>query len=360
MISLTATELPRFMACNGSQSMTRLEPYEPDESVEEEGNAAHWLVEQMFKLPALDINSFLNKEAPNGVFITTEMLEHCERYIQDINALGGSVEVHTTLRFETFDIRGRADHIAVVNSVLYINDFKYGWRIVEPEMNWTLIWHALAFMHRESPPVDEIVFRIYQPRPFHPLGNVREWRINRAKLSELTVILNSTCSNPQQVLNSGSHCYRCPSLAVCPAAQIASMNSIDVSQKTFDSHVNNEQLSFMLDQTSKAIKTLEQSRTAYEELASHRIKAGQTVPEYSMQTDLSQKQWKKGLTAEIMQTITGLDLSKKQLVTPNQAETLGVNKKVIETLTERNTKGLKLVRLDERKKAEKLLLNKGK
>ena len=354
MLSLTATELHRFMQCNGSMMLGKAQPFEPDDTVEQEGNAAHWLVEQLFKTPALDSSCLLNTQAPNGVFITADMLEHCKRYVSDIQQLGGSVEVDTTLRFDRFEVRGRADHIAVAGSTLFINDFKYGWRLVEPEMNWTLIWHALSFMHTESPPVTEIVLRIYQPRPFHPLGNVRESKFSRNTLEHLRNQVNEACSNPKNVVQTGSHCYRCPSMTQCPASQMANMNCIDVAQKAFDSHVNNAQLSFMLDETAKAIKMLEQAHTAYEELASHRIKGGQTVPEYSMQTDLSQKQWKKGLTPEIMQALTGFDLSKKQLITPNQAKTLGVAEEAVESLCERTTKGLKLVRLDERKKAEKL------
>ena len=49
MISLTATDLPRFMACNGSRLLKRIEPFNPDDTVAEEGNAAHWLIEQVFR-----------------------------------------------------------------------------------------------------------------------------------------------------------------------------------------------------------------------------------------------------------------------------------------------------------------------
>jgi hypothetical protein len=171
---------------------------------------------------------------------------------------------------------------------------------------------------------------------------------------ELSLKLVAALTNPSNTVTTSEHCYRCPSLSQCPAGQISSMNSVYVSRKAFDSHVNNEQLSFMLDETNRAIKMLEQSRNAYEELAKHRIKSGQVIPEYSMQSDLSKTQWKDGLNPEIVKALVGVDLSKKQLITPTQAKKMGINEEVVTALSERVNTGFKLVRVDEKKRAQKM------
>lgn len=355
MLSLTATELPRFMACNGSRLMGGFTPLNPDNTVAEEGNAAHWLIEQAFK-GISNPERLIDKQAPNNVFITDSMVEFCEPYLRDIQALGGAVEVDTSYSTQAWEIRGRCDHAAQYQNTLVINDFKFGWRIVEPENHWTLIWHAIGWMIRNPAIyINQIIFTIYQPRPYHPMGNIRKWIITREQLDQLWIELQNTLLNPSDMCCTSMHCAHCPAITQCPAKQMADMNSIDVAQKAFDSHVNNQQLSFMLDETARAIKMLEQSHKAYEELAEARIKSGATIPEYSMQNDLGQNQWKDGLTPEIMKSITGIDISKKQLVTPNQAKKMGVSEEVIKPLTERNNKGFKLVRVDELKKAEKLL-----
>lgn len=354
MLSLTATELPRFMACNGSRLMGGIPPANEGGTNNDEGDAAHWVVEQAFK--GIDPLGFLDREAPNGIFVTRDMVEYCEDYIRDTRAVGGWVEVDTSYYCPGWEIRARADHIALVGTTLYVDDFKYGWKIVEPEGHWTLIWHALGWwFSNQNAVIESVVFRIYQPRACHPLGNVRHWVITINELRSYWVELHEALTNPKNTLTTSEHCYKCPSRSVCPAAQIATMNAIDVSEKAFDSHVNNEQLSFLLDQAKRGIKLLEQMVDAFEEEATHRIKSGQQVPHYSVQIDLSQKQWKKGLTPEIMRTLTGIDLSKQQLITPNQAKQRGVDEEIVEALCERNNKGLKLVRVDGSKKAEKLL-----
>lgn len=357
MLRITATELPRFMACNGSQLMGGFTPPDQPDSLRDEGDAAHWVVEQDFKSLATAA-SLVDKQAPNGVFITAGMVENCEAYLLGIKSLGGWVENDTSHAGNGWEIPGRSDHIALNGTILYVDDFKYGWKIVEPEGNWTLVSHAIGWWAKNQDAViTEIVFRIYQPRPFHPEGNVRDWRITVQELTVLWRELITKMENPDDILhtNAEAQCYKCPSITQCPANQIATMNSIDVAEKAFDSYVNNDTLSFMLDQTKRAMKTLEQSQLAYEELAEHRIRIGQIVPEYSLSTSLSNKQWKKGVTPDIMKPLTGIDVSKKELITPGQATKLGVPEYVVDILSERNSKGLKLVRVDEMKKVQKAL-----
>lgn len=360
MLSLTATQLPRFMACNGSRLLGGSPPFNPDRSMADEGDAVHWLIEQVFK-GHHTADELIDRKAPNGVFITGDMVEDSQEYLLDLMSEKfvfnrAEVEVNTSYAGDGWEIRGRSDGIWVDGiDRLSVSDFKYGWKIVEPENNWTLISHAVGFLASNPLPVTEIHFRIYQPRPHHPRGKVREWVISYDELMGYWQQLQAALTQPTDQLQTSPHCYKCPSMSQCPAKQIADMNAIDTANVAFNSEVDNSTLSWMLDNLSRAQEVLKQSQDAYEDLALHRLRAGQSVEGYTAQTSKGKTQWNDGMTADVVQMLTGVDVSKAGIVTPNQAKNAGISPEVLETMTNRPNTGTKLVRQDVSKKAEKLL-----
>ncbi len=355
MLTVTADKLPRFMACNGSRLMGgAMPPIEADDTVRDEGNAADWLVGQVHS-GAHAAEELVDRKAPNGVYITAEMVDFLEEYLKWVSQ-GGHVEIDTSHAGENWQVNGRADHAVYyeTNRTLYIADLKFGWSIVEPENNWTLISHAVGWFRKYGRQVDHVVFMIFQPRPHHPAGRVRSWSITGAELFAFALQIGQTLSFPNDMLNTGSHCYRCPALAICPAARKAQMNAIDTSERAFIDNIDNDNLSFQLDHLKRAIKVLEQMEDAYSELALYRLKDGQVVKNYSVENELTNRAWQDHVTPEFAQILTGKDLTKKQLITPAQAEKMGVAKEVVASLTERRQKGFKLIRVDADTKAKKL------
>lgn len=349
MLSITATELPRFMQCNGSIDMkTPKHDVQIDTTVKDEGAAAHWLAEQVFK-GDFDAEELVDRQAPNGVYITGEMVEYLEPYL---TADRLATEVETSYSNQQFNVRGRCDSFFYENDTLYINELKYGWSIVEPDMNWTLISHAIGLLHN-YPQVKTVIFTIYQPRPHHPEGRVRSWTITGEELITLQSQLIKALTQPDGQLNTGKECRNCPALAYCPAARKTMMNTIEATEKAFVDTLDNEQLSFMLDDLKRAGAMLQNLQKAYEELAQHRLKQGNIVRNYTLENELTNRKWKKGITPEIIESLTGKQVSKKQIVTPNQAEKAGVSPKVVASFTERVNKGVKLVRSDANAKASK-------
>lgn len=345
MLSLTATELNRFMACNGFRLLGGVPPFNPVSELADEGNAAHWYIEQTFK----GVN-VLGQKAPNGVFITDDMVDNCSEYLTDIQGVG-NVEIDTSYSGNNWEIRGRADHIYSEGKTLVVSDFKYGWKIIEPEMNWTLISHAIASC---SADINKIVFRIYQPRPFHPLGSKREWVINIEELATLKTQLTNTLANPSNVVKSGSQCYKCQSISQCPASQLATMNAVDVAETAFNSELSDDRLSWMLENLRRAQEVIKQAYDAYEDLALHRLKAGKSLKGYSIQASLGNNTWTDTLDPEFVKMLTGVDITTQKLITPAQAKKAGVDENIIKLCTYRPDNGLKLVKVDENKKAEKL------
>lgn len=362
MSAVTATNLPRLIACNGSRLVGGLEPpaIADDNPVRDEGNAADWVISQLF-YGHFKADELIERKAPNGVYITVDMIEHLTPYLNDITVPADVRHIEFKTRYDTkyWVINGRADFIKYdqKTKTLTVADFKYGWSIVEPVMNWTLLSHAISYIYYyQEIAVDIIEFKIYQPRPYHSLGSVRTWKITAQLLDSLRDKMVEILDNLTDELRTTTHCYKCPALLSCPAARNAQMNAIESAEyRPYVENIDNERLSFELDHLNRAIDILEQRYKAYKDLAMHRLKDGQVIKNYGVENGLSNRDWQDHVTPEFLEMITGKDLSKKKLITPAQAEKMGVSKDVVSSLTERHNTGVKLVRVDAHTKAEKHL-----
>lgn len=354
MLTLTADELPRFMACNGSRAIDQVQVFDPDNTMRNEGDAAHWLIEQVFN-KRFGTDELIDRPAFNGVYITEEMIEATALCLEDIRGRG-AVEVITSYSDgQIYQVNGRSDWVSFEDGTLFVGDFKYGWSIVEPENNWTLLSHAIGWMFANpSANVTHVTLRIWQPRPHHPLGKVRSVTYTKDEMHWFWVSLFTKLTQPDNMLHTGKHCKDCLGMINCPAAQKAAMNAIEVSEMGYVSNLDDRSLAFILDQTERAIKLLEQQHKAGTELALHRIKAGHIVPGYGVEKDLTNKQWKQGITVETAMMMVGKDLSKKQLVTPAQALKAGVSQEAIDALCERREKGVKLTRINASTQVKKM------
>jgi hypothetical protein len=347
MLNITADELNRFVACNGSLGMPKHQDFQPDDTVRNEGIAAHWLIEQVFKRRA-GKDELIGKAAPNGVFITSDVVEHVTPYL-DMLSGRGEVEVVTSYGDgQQYQVNGRADHLEHNLGTLLIDDFKYGWSPIEPQMNWTMLSHAFGWLFANpNNDVHTVVLRIYQPRPHHPAGKYREAPYSIESIWSFWPTLEAMLKAPSNVLATGKHCYKCPALATCPAAQKAGMNAIEISEMAYVADMDDNSLAFLLQQTERAIKVLTNNNKAYSEMALHRIKAGRVIPSYIAEKDLTNKNWKKGIDVETARLLTGKNLGKKQeMITPAQAVKAGVPQDVIDLLCERREKGFSLTQID--------------
>lgn len=353
-VSITATELPRFMACNGSSFLNGVEPFKESTEIAEEGTAAHWLVEECYKT-GQDPDVFIDRQAPNGFFITAEMVENVSDYLMFVrDTLNGFVETDTSWS----SIRGRADFIGFNDDTMIVADLKYGWRIVEPDNNWTLISHAIAAL-RDN--VTHIEFQIHQPRPFHPKGNVRIAYMSRETLLQKKQEILNALENPKQESVSGAQCVHCKCFTQCPAAQTAIMNAIDAANYAFDSELDSDQLGWMLKTLKRAKEVINQAVDAYEDLAFSRLSEGKAVKGYQMTDKIGNRAWTSDAAdiIEYVKIACNIDLTKKTVVTPAQAVKMGVPQNIIESCTQRPCIGSKLVEINENEMGEQLFGKKG-
>lgn len=353
MIHVTATELPRVMNCNGYVFM-KPAPYTIDTDARDEGNAAHYAAQMIFQGAGPD--TLINTPAFNGYVITSDMIRHVSDYVSALDC--GSMEVELNYIGQGYSVTGRADHLKYHDTpdALTIDEFKYGHRLIEPENNWTLISHAVAWCVAHDHWPQSVFLRIHQPRPYHEDGPLRTWELSGTALYALYMHLDTTLNNLQNTLQTGPWCHKCHANATCPAARSASMNSIDASSDRFDDSITNEVLSVELIDLETAQATIKSRLDALHELAKHRIKIGQIVPNYGLKTTFGHRKWKYGLGGNALTAITGVNACEPSddAVTPAELERRGVPRAVIDRLTEQPPIGTKLTRIDVQKEARRL------
>ncbi len=355
MFITDATHLPQIMNCNGSRLLPDTERGpDTDTTLRDEGNAAHWLAQEVFE-GRQDINDVrTDLRAYNGVLVTVFMFAHVREYL--LNLYPGQIEETTNHGREgVWQVNGRADHVGYdrEGDQLDIDDFKYGYSLVEPFMNWTLISHAVAWCIKWNHWPARIRLRIHQPRPYHPNGNLREWVISGEQLVQLANQIGETMTNPNDELHTGNHCFKCSKNGNCPAFRSASMNSIDVLEHAFSDQLSDEALASEYKLMEYASKMIKYRMEALNDMAKHRVQQGKVLPGLALERTYSNTVWRKGITPELAKVITGRDLSKPKLGTPAEAKAMGVPELFIKTMTDRIETGVKLVSFDPNAKMAK-------
>lgn len=364
-MDINATSLPRVIGCNGSVAMepSAVSVASPTEDAQE-GTAAHSVASAVLSGLISDPLEYVERPTPNGIFVTPDMAENVAKFTDYIQARGydapAQMFIETPIDFgvpnTNIVIRARPDVIAFDpgSNTLYIDDFKYGWRIIEPEDNWVLLAYALGACFRWNWTPARIVMTIHQPRPYHRDGGIRSWPISYELLMQRWSILFGFLSNLDKTLNTGPHCRKCKALAICPAAREAGLNSIEASNVVFSDKIPDDALAFEIENLRRASKMIEMRLTAMEELAVHRIENGGQVGNLTVEQSYGHRTWTGGTTYETLLTATGLDLRANKLQTPAAAIRAGADEAVVTALSYRPPTSKKLVQFDASKRANKL------
>lgn len=326
-------------------------PPDIDTSRRDEGNAADWLASEGFN--GVDIDALCNTKAPNGWVITSDMVDHVWSYLKALD--WGEMQAVTTFGTDRWEVRARADHVKYSDNVLVVDDLKYGHRIVEPEDNWTLIAHAIGYCMSKTVTPVTIIVRIHQPRPYHPDGKVREWRLTYAELGTRYDTLDAVLSNPSDMLNTGSWCHYCPAEPTCPAARLASYNAIDASELAYNDTLPVDVLNHEIDTLERAQSVISSRLDALTELAMHRIGQGEPNPQRAVEQRRGQTRFRSGYTGPFLTAMTGVDCNKPGIITPAEYLRRGGSQASYDALTERPLTGKKLVRVDADTRARRLL-----
>lgn len=362
-MKVNASDLPRIMACPGSRTMAGSPAMETVHSPSRmEGQAAHWAAAALFNVEFDSTAALINARAPNGFIITADMAEHVGEYVDICYASSkyflNEINVHQSYG----NIEGISENIRyhAETNILYLTDLRYGWQIVEPEKNWTMIFHAFVYCQTHGINANEIHLQIFQPRPYHRDGYLREWIVTYKYLHQLMQEIVWNIDNDITLLNTSPECNHCHALATCPAARQASYNGIDVSMAAFNDDLPNEVVSFELDQLARAKKVIENRFAALEELANYRLRKGEIIENYALEPSQGNRAWNEGLTPEFLTIITGKPMAAPlKSITPAAAIKAGVPDEVVKSLSFRPPGGMKLVRENADKKAKRMFNPKG-
>ena len=362
---IRCSSLHRPMQCLGYLSLENLVVEEAGQPAKD-GTACGELLSEMIRQRTDTPN--VGTTASNGVFLDQDMWFHARDVYNTIlqRAQGSLIETEERIDWMTkaaITVRGQFDISFVVGDTLYIEDLKYGYGIVEPKENWQLLGYAIGQAIRLNSKgygyPKQVSLTIHQPRPYHEEGRTRTWVISWSELEKYYNQINDTLiryTQGDRTLSTGKACKYCPAASACPALSRSANNALDTVLCDWNEKpLTNAEVAEQYELLQRAHELLELRLKSVEQLAVSRIQNNQIVPGYSFEMSYGDRKWKSNVTAESIQALTGVSIMKTDMMSPNQAEKAGVNKKLTAVLTEKPAKGPKLVKKDLSAEANKIL-----
>lgn len=355
----------RWSKCPGS---VRAESGRPEDQTDaaKEGNAAHWLAEQVLK-SYVETGEIFNPRSVSGTIcgaeITEEMIEAVDLYVADIlkvcNKIGGlqklKIEQTVAIRRIHDDLTGTPDAWLFdhTTSVLYVWDLKFGRRLVRAEWNTQLLCYATGIIDELGVNDEHVAVdaRIVQPRAYHVAGPIRSWRFNAANLRpEINQLHDAAhvAMKGSDRLVTGDHCHYCLARNDCNAYIESTINAIDVIENAGDCNgLTPDEMGMMIGLLRTSKDRVERLLDGLENEAQELIANGLTVPGWSNGHGRPSVKWIESPDDIIlMGEMMGVDLRKDGVKTPKQAEKL-IDPEVIKAYSKTVPGKRKLIKSDE-------------
>lgn len=320
-------------------------PQPPEAMVESdarrEGICAGWAAELLITGAVDQPRELVGMRHGNGWIIDEEMAHHAAGFVAYCRSFGPVTRAEVPVELFGGLIRGRLDATTEYGTVYTarVFDLKYGWRPVEAHHNWSMLCYGLAVTEDTD---RDLEMHIYQPRPHHPDGQRRVWRIEAAELPRwrewLWAVASEARDNPRASV--GPHCDRCPALTSCHANARTSYGLYAAQQeRRMVSHTAME-LAAELRFLERAETIIADRRKALEAEASARIVKGELIPGYAREPRKGNRAFTAPL--ETVALITGREVYKPKPKSPAELEREGVPEHVMNRIAARPTIGWKL------------------
>lgn len=235
----------RWLNCPGSVALCARAPKEPTSSYAAEGQVAHTLAEELVlgKTTMEGLQARVGEtvmQEGHEVEIIQEMVDGAAEYLDSVlearryfevfpkpgkvvEKLEGKV-VASSMDPDKNDVWGRCDYFSYrKGQKLYVFDYKFGRRSIEPRENDQACTYAIAVMDQEAGwAFEEVEIRVIQPRDMTGKGTTKVWVTTPAWLKawrDAAVPKVRETRNPKAELRPGSWCDEsfCAARAVCPA-----------------------------------------------------------------------------------------------------------------------------------------------
>lgn len=342
-------------------TMNRLYP-KPDTPESLEGNAAHWVAWEM----AAGRHVAEGMPTPYGVIVTDEMLEGGELLVDTIRAKMppedfmpvvieqrvNALDVHPEC-WGTPDARG----FSPSKWLLRMGDYKFGHRFVDEYENDQCVTYVdgcipeiAAIMGVSNAEVWEklnVEIIIVQPRCFYKGAAVRVWSTTaRALIPQINDLSKAAVRalepNPQAVTNS--ECIDCPGRGKCAALQLAGYSDAEFAVTSAPVELSPSAASLELRMLERSLDRLQSRVEGMREVVLSYVRQGVNVPFHHAEQSYGRQQWTLPVDQVIaMGELMGVDLSKRGVVTPKQAQKSGVDEAVIKAYSITPSGSIKLV-----------------
>lgn len=358
MIRIRCSNLARVMACSGSIAFD-LPKEESGEPAREGTAAGEWM---QFTIEGKTPGT----HASNGYAFDADMDFYTRPLALEILAVSrGTVKCEQPIDWQTRSgviIQGKpdADYILTTGAeeILCIDDLKYGWSLVEVKPNWQLLGYAIGSMIKHNRGFHKIRLRIFQPRPHHEDGPLREWILTYDELlhyKEMIEAKATAIANGDKTLTTSEKCRYCPAAAeACPALNKAAHRGLEVTHSFVQDNITDAELAFQLGVFNRAAELIKIKKDSIEQLAISRLASGHLINGWTTTKSYGDRTWKKGVSPDVIQMMSGCEITKREMLSPAQAEIAGVPKELVNSLVDRFYKGEKLKQKDSGAIAEKV------
>lgn len=337
-----------------------------------EGTAAHYMFSEL--VARVDPEQLIGRAAPNGYVMTREMRYELQPMVSHVHALQERYPSHlmrSELRISISNVHvacwGTIDlfFFALVEKKLFIIELKYGYELIEVAQCEQLNLYSLgAVSHLQdslSREVVEVVQVVMQPRQFHALGTIRTHTTTPAKLlpfrDEMRVAARIALSE-EATLTAGAHCKNCDAAATCSALHAASYEVAAFAERPGNLELSDADLSLYLSYMDRAFMLLETRKEAMEGEAEARLMDGKRIEGRMIGAGRGSRGWDRpDSEIEILGQILGHDLTKRTVLSPNQAEKSGVPKSIVKAYQKSYPGAQKMLKQNSLELAQRIFSN---
>ena len=311
------SQLPHIMKCSASALVHVPEKTELSES-QIEGIRAHNMFTRL-----INDEEIREEEKGSEIFdvVNQEYAHLKKRPIASQVATGLNVEKE----IEDITLNGRLDmSYFEKDGTLVVEDFKWGYKIVEPDVNWQLLGYAICLLESiGGPETNRISLRIRQPRPYHVNGPYRSWDIDVGIIDKYLRVLGETfksIKNNNVTYQTSENCEHCSFLNSCQAFDRAFYNSIDVAMNSPVAELSesNLHLSIKYKDVKRAFDVLEIKKSSLHKMLVERIEKGDVFQGLDLVTRNGTRKWKKEVNDDELMLMFGVDPNTKKRLSPTQ------------------------------------------
>lgn len=311
-----------------------------------EGTAAHWVFAEM--LAGVVVTEGM--QAPNGVYVTEEMIDGGELVCDTVRARIPAdealhVEEQVAIKRIHAQCFGTPDiwaHLTTAG-VLEVIDYKFGHRFVDEYENWQGIAYIAGIVDLLAAQLNvgeglldqhlTVNFTVIQPRCYYKGSPVRTWKVNAADIRahiNLLIAAAGRALSADPVATTNAECSNCPGRHACPALQKAAYGDAETSVQSTPVELPPAAASLELRMLERALERLQARVDGMREAVTTYIRQGHATPWHRAEQGFGRQAWTVPVDQVLaMGTLMGIDLSKQGVKTPKQALKLGIDESVI-------------------------------